>query len=161
VVYQTCNVSKTWHTSLFKLRLNTVEGEIGNFKGTATSYWSPIIIPKITEDVILKSFEWYEDATASSDAIKDGVYLLFELFSARDSLTARTDSGWPRPVGFRHMVLLGAGTSPRASAVDDALAKRLVAGGAQYIFGDGKIDIAPNAMEDYHSVEAVSLVALS
>jgi len=97
---------------------------------------------------------------ASSDSIKDGVYLLFELFCARDSLTARTDSGWPRPVGFKHMVLLGAGTPPTASAADDALAKRLVAGGARDIFGDKQIDICPNSLEDYHDVEPVSFVVL-
>lgn len=55
------------------------------------------------------------------------------------------------------MVLLGAGVSPKASLEDDNLARELVAGGAKDIFGaEGKFDICPNSLENYHSVEDVS-----
>jgi hypothetical protein len=107
----------------------------------------------MTSEVITKSFEWYDKAAASAPAVKDNIYLLFELFCCRDSLTPRTSSGWPRPKGFKHMVLLGAGVPSTASGEDDKLAKQLVAGGARDIFGEeGKFDICPNSLEDYHSV---------
>lgn len=137
-------------------------GSIGAFQGTATCYFSPMVIPQLTEEVIVKSFEWYsnlQSAGHQGSSIRDCGYLVFELFCARDSLTSRADSAWPRPKGFKHQVLLGAGTRPGASAEEDALAAKLVEDGTAFIFGEGtKIDIVPNAAESFHSVEAVSFI---
>lgn len=62
---------------------------------------------------------------------------------------------WPRPKGFKHFVLLG--VPPTASLEVDKLARDLVAGDAKNIFGDeGKYEICPSSLENYHSVEDVS-----
>jgi hypothetical protein len=118
-----------------------------------------MVVPKLTEDIILKSFEWYNKVQMAGPSIKECVYLLFELFCTRDSLTPRTDSAWPRPKGFKHLVLLGAGTKPGASAEEDVLAEKLVKDGMEFVFGgDVKADIVPNAAESFHDIKAVSLL---
>jgi hypothetical protein len=107
----------------------------------------------------LNAFAWYEKVLAQPNSIKDNGYLLFELFCTTDSLTSRTDSGWPRPKGFEHLVLLGAGTYPSASKEEDMLAKKMVEEGMMAVFGvDKGIGVVPNAIEDFHDVPAVSSV---
>jgi hypothetical protein len=116
-----------------------------------------MVVPKLTTEIILNAFSWYENVLAQPNDIKDNAYLLFELFCTRDSLTARTDSAWPRPVGFEHTLLLGAGTSSSASKEEDAIARKMVEEGMKAIFGvDKGIDIIPNAVEDFHDIPGVS-----
>jgi hypothetical protein len=119
-----------------------------------------MIIPHLTEEVIIKAFEWYfslQTIGPEGSSVRESGYLIFELFCTRDSLTSRTDSAWPRPKGFRHQVLIGAGTRPGASAEEDALAQKMVEDGPALVFGKGsKIDIIPNAAESFHSKEDVS-----
>jgi len=144
-------------TEIKNLRgVSDMQAQIGDFKGTATSYWSPIVIPELTEEIIVKSFDWYDKVVATGGSIKDCGYLVFELFCTRDSLTSRIDSAWPRPSGFIHQLLLGAGSHPSGGAAEDAKAKQLVAEGTKDVFGPGvEVDIVPNAMEDFHDVKAI------
>jgi hypothetical protein len=118
-----------------------------------------MVISKLTTDVILRSFAWYDELSTQPGSIKDNGYLIFELFCTTDSLTSRNDSAWPRPVGFKHMVLLGAGAHASASKAENELAAKLLADGMEYVFGKGaKIDIVPNGVEEFHDTPGVSLV---
>jgi hypothetical protein len=118
-----------------------------------------LIVPKLTTDVIIRSFAWHDQLSAQPNSIKDNGYLLFELFCTTDSLTSRSGSAWPRPAGFKHLVLLGAGAHPSASDAENEVAAKLVADGMEFIFGKGvKIDVVPNAVEEFHDVPGVGLV---
>jgi hypothetical protein len=134
-----------------------MQAGIAAVKGKATSYWNPIALPNLTEDIIFKAFNWHDNGLSKGSPIKDSLYLLFELFCTRDSLSGRTASAWPRPAGAKHVVLLGTGTKKGASVEEDAMAKQLCADGAAVVLGEKvKADIMPNAIEDFHDVEAVS-----
>jgi hypothetical protein len=60
------------------------------------------------------------------------------------------------------MVLLGAGCAPDSDTAEEEKAKTLVKDGPQEIMGeDAKIDIVPNALEDFHDVKMVGRQLLS
>lgn len=57
--------------------LNT--GFIGQAQGLAISYWSPLAIPEMTEELVVRSFEWFDNVSAAEGSIKDNAYLIFEV----------------------------------------------------------------------------------
>ena len=52
---------------------------IGQAHGLANSYWSPLAIPELTEELVVRAFEWFDSVSAAKGSIKDNGYLLFEL----------------------------------------------------------------------------------
>lgn len=122
---------------------------------TQTMYWNPILLPKLTESILMNAFGWYEKiSTAGDGSIGPCSSLLFELFSVTDA-PDRLASAWPRPVGCKHMVLLGSGA--RSVGPMDDLAQKLVVGGSEEVLGKGvKLNVTPNALEAYHDSRDVS-----
>ena len=61
------------------LRLITILAFIGNAQGLTNSYWSPLAIPEMTEDIVVRAFEWFDQVSAAEGSIKDNGYLIFEV----------------------------------------------------------------------------------
>lgn len=128
----------------------------------ASNYWSPIVLTDegelcLTEEIIVKSLDWWQKAAAEPSSVGKNVWLLFELFSCRDNLTGRDSSAWPRPVGFKHTLLLGTGWGLDGAPEDPQLAKKYIVDAHRDIFGKSVEDtiVAPNALEDFHNVKTV------
>ncbi|KAF2432967.1 FAD-binding domain-containing protein [Tothia fuscella] len=130
------------------------DGGVGALKYTQTMYWNPIALPKLTETILMNSFEWYgKTQTAAEGALRNSSNLLFELFCCTDAAN-RLASGWPRPVGFRHMVFLRAG-APTEGPLDD-LAKNFVTEGPKEIFGpDARLEVTANGLEPFYDPKEV------
>ena len=60
-------------------RLIAMKGFIGQAQGLTNSYWSPLAIPEMTEEVVVRSFEWFYKVSAAEGSIKDNGYLIFEV----------------------------------------------------------------------------------
>jgi hypothetical protein len=122
-------------------------------------YWAPLALTssQLTEKIIMNAFHWWDSMLRLDNSVKDHGYLLFELFSCRDSLTGRDSSAWPRPPGYKHMLLLGAGCAPSAPTAEAELANEKVQSAAEEIFGEKGRDvgIVPNAMEGWNDAEAM------
>ncbi len=54
-------------------------GFIGQAQGLTNSYWSPLAIPELTEEVVIRAFEWFDSVSAAEGSIKDNGYLIFEI----------------------------------------------------------------------------------
>ena len=91
------------------------------------------------------------------NSVAENGYLLYELFSCTDNLTGRHSSAWPRPVGYKHMLLLGTGCAPNSSKEVSDKAKKYIIEGPQKILGKsmGEVDIVPNGLEEFHDIERV------
>lgn len=106
----------------------------------------------------MRSFDWYQ----KTQDVKDGALgpytsLLFELFCTSDSKSGRFASAWPRPAGFRHMVLIQTGHLETGPLHDYAL--DLLLQGSKDILGpDAKQDITANAIEPFHNMRDVSIL---
>jgi hypothetical protein len=126
-------------------------------KYTQTCHWSGIALPKLTEDIIMNAFEWYNKTqTEGGGVVAPFSSMLFELFCTSDSKSGRHASAWPRPAGFQHLVLLQSGAA--ASGDADAMGKQLVIDGPDYVLGkDAPKHFVANAIEDFHDVRAVSV----
>lgn len=108
----------------------------------------------MTEDVILKSFEWWTSIQDEPNSIAENGCLVLELFSCRDNLTGRDSSAWPRPEGFKHMILLGSGCAPNSSKEISEKARKYIIDAHDQILGKSArdTDVCPNAFEEFHSI---------
>ena len=52
---------------------------IAEMKGKTHSYWSPVALSELTEDNVLRAFEWHDKVLTTGGSVKDSGYLLFEL----------------------------------------------------------------------------------
>ena len=113
-------------------------------------------LSKITEEHVVRSFEWWDEVSRTGNTVADFGYLLFELFSCRDNLVSRVSSAWPRPEGYKHMLLIGAGCAPNAGKDQNAQAKWFIEErGPKLILGEevaAKMIPVPNALEDFHDM---------
>jgi hypothetical protein len=122
-------------------------------------YWTAMATSTVTQDIVTGSFAWWDRVQKENGSVANHGYLLFELFSCRDNLTSRASSAWPRPLGYRHMVLIGGGCDPDAPKTDRDTAKDLVKeDGPQMILGpEGAKTMMPipNALEDFHDKKLI------
>ncbi|KAK5106680.1 hypothetical protein LTS08_000801 [Lithohypha guttulata] len=134
-----------------------LQEHIGNLRGTAECYWSPMALTneEMSESVILKSFEWWMSLQQEPNSIADNDWLLFELFACKDNLNGRHSSAWPRPVGYKHMLLVGAGCATGSTGELSNKAKQHVIDASMRILGKplSETAVAPNAIEEFHSIE--------
>ena len=132
---------------------------IDGLKGTSDMFWTPFALTseEMSEGTIVKSFEWWAAMLEEKTSVAENGYLLFELFSCRDNLSGRDASAWPRPVGYKHMVLVGAGAAADAPKEDVERAKQYVLDAPEKIVGKkmNDVDIVPNALEAFHDIERV------
>lgn len=110
---------------------------------------------QLTEDVVTKSLDWWLSMQDEPNFIADSGWLIYELFTCRDSPTGRESSGWPRPKGFKHMCLLGTGCTADSGDEIREKARQYILKGTEQILGKPvqEIDVAPNGLEDFHNVE--------
>lgn len=149
----------SWAAFVFVL---IASGDLGLLRGTASNYWSAVALTgegelELTEDHLLKSFEWWQRLAAEPSSCGDSAYLLYELFSCRDNETGRDSSAWPRPFGYRHMLLLGSGWGKDSPPEDERLARKYIIEGHQKILGKSveNVIVVPNALEDFHNINMV------
>lgn len=112
-------------------------------------------ISKLTEEHVVNSFAWWDEVGASKvGTVGNNPNFLLELFSCRDNLTARASSAWPRPVGFKHMLLLGTGCDGEGTQEERDEAKRLIKDVApRQILGEKgakEMIVIPNGVEGFH-----------
>lgn len=112
---------------------------------------------QLTEDVVTRSLDWWTSMLSEPDSVADCGWLIFELFTCRDNLSGRDSSAWPRPVGFKHMVLLGTGCTANSSEEVREKARQYILKGSEEILGKPlqEVDVAPAGLDEYHNVERI------
>ena len=55
------------------------------------SYWSPLAIPELTEEIVVRAFEWFDKVAATGGSIGDNGYLIFEVMQkVKSAQTSRS-----------------------------------------------------------------------
>lgn len=68
------------HTEVKNLMgVSLMQEQLATIKGKMVSHWTAVSLTSLPEQVILKSFDWWDKMQEHSD-LKDGTYLVFELF---------------------------------------------------------------------------------
>lgn len=90
-------------------------------------------------------------------SIAQNAWLLFELFTCRDNLSGRHSSVWPRPEGFKHIVLLDTGCAKDSSQEVRDRAKEYILEGPRKMLGKEltEIDTVPAGLDTYHNIERI------
>lgn len=51
-------------------------------KGTMKQFWQPLMLRKISKDVVIKAIRWFEEIRDIDESIGNCTYLIFELLSS-------------------------------------------------------------------------------
>ena len=112
-----------------------------------------MIVARLTENHVLKGFEWYDKVLAAGGSVSQNAYLLFELRSTTSKHLSPGDTAYPRVAGGRHVLLIGTGTANDAPQEELELAEKLIHEGQTMILGEGvKPNIVPNGIEHFHDM---------
>jgi len=97
-----------WSAQLIQMFLDALEF----MRGRTTLMMTAVVIPEVTEDLIRRAWKWYEETLAKEPKANAGTFVLIELMQkeAFNLVKSRQDTGWPRPLGGRHILQLGAGS---------------------------------------------------
>ncbi|RFU76338.1 fad binding domain-containing [Trichoderma arundinaceum] len=91
--------------------VNRLANELMAAKGATDSWMSAPLISDISEDLILRAWEWFEETVAANPVVKNvplGVMVLIEMLQkpAIHTKTPRTDCAWPH-TRAQHVLQLG------------------------------------------------------
>lgn len=127
-------------------------------KGKIRMYWNGLAAPELTEEVVQRSFDWFENYSQQAPGtVKDHVYGVFEAKCSNDVNGPIVDAAWPRPKGFSNMLLMGAACSPDGPEADkeEQYAKQMMIDVPKEIMGsEWSLQITPNSREEYHDDKA-------
>ena len=81
-------------------------GFIGQAQGLSNSYWAPLSIPVITEEVVIRAFEWFDSVSAAEGSVKDNGYLIFEVMQQVKAIqTPHSNRTWSDWTNRQHSIL--------------------------------------------------------
>ncbi|KAF2095483.1 FAD-binding domain-containing protein [Rhizodiscina lignyota] len=146
-------------TKMMSLKgVSELQGKLGALKGQTNMYWTGLSLSELTEESVMNSLKWYNKGVNSPGTVKDNIYCVHELKCSSDAIGNNVDTAWPRPKGFAHLVLLGAGSTPGApnESEEDQIARQLLMDAPKEILGPNvKADISPNSREEWMDVKAM------
>jgi hypothetical protein len=118
---------------------------------------SAIIIPSITEDLIRKTWKWYDESLIKEPKLNAGTLVLIELMQkeAFNIVEFRSATAWPRPHG-RHILQLGTGALKDSGEEIHKFAMKRLADAATEILDEyNSGDCMPRDFEPFHEPEKV------
>jgi hypothetical protein len=122
-----------------------------------TLMMSAIVIPSITEDLIRKTWKWYDESLIKEPKLNAGTFVLIEMMQkeAFNIVESRSATAWPRPSG-RHILQLGTGALKDSGEEIHRFAARRLANAAKEILDEYKSgDCIPRDFEPFHEPEKV------
>ncbi|KAF2712030.1 FAD-binding domain-containing protein [Pleomassaria siparia CBS 279.74] len=137
--------------------VNELNDAMEQTRAQITMMMTAVVIPVVTEDLIKKTFKWYEDSLAQQPKLNAGTFVLIELMQkeAFNSVKSRKDTGWPRPNG-RHILQLGTGALKDSGEELHKFAVKRLADAASEILDDYKTgDCMPRDFEGHHEPEKI------
>ena len=92
--------------------------------------FTAVVIPEVTEDLVHRTWNWYDKTLADEPKLNAGTIVLIEIMQkeAFHSSGGRTSTAWPRAAG-RHILQIGSGSLNKNNTPDihrkglDALAE--------------------------------------
>ncbi|OAP61534.1 hypothetical protein AYL99_03737 [Fonsecaea erecta] len=127
--------------------------------GMTNSWMSGATIPHLDEEIVLRSWKWFNELLAKDPRQSAGAFALIEVMQppAFSSISSRTDTAWPH-TNNRHILQLGTGSFP-GSPESDAVSLKVLADAAFEIsLTHTKADYIPNFINSFNDVEAVCLI---
>ncbi|ORY06215.1 cysteine desulfurase [Clohesyomyces aquaticus] len=133
--------------------VNNLSDNLEAIRGETNQMMTAVVIPNITEQLILRAWKWYDDTLAEEPKLNAGTFVLIELMqsNAFNSVKSRSETGFPRPNG-RHILQLGTGALNRECTAEmHKKAVKALDDGAKQIpdrFSHG--DCLPRDFEEIH-----------
>ncbi|KAB8210098.1 FAD-binding domain-containing protein [Aspergillus parasiticus] len=125
-------------------------------KGSMKQFWAPLLLREISKETIIKAIQWSEDIQHLDKSLGDCTYLIFELLSSRDPAGPMSSCAWPRPLGGKHILLLGTGCPSGDGPDKEKLARDLAIEAASKVLGaDAEVNYLPNGFEDFHDPKKI------
>ncbi|KAF2116760.1 cysteine desulfurase [Lophiotrema nucula] len=95
-------------------QVNQLSGECSlpcAIRGQTNQMFTAVVIPKVTEDLVNRTWNWYDQTLADEPRLNAGTIVLIEIMQkeAFHSSGGRTSTAWPRADG-RHILQIGSGS---------------------------------------------------
>ncbi|KIX94202.1 uncharacterized protein Z520_10229 [Fonsecaea multimorphosa CBS 102226] len=133
---------------------NQQQGEVA--MGMTNSWMSGATIPHLDEEMILRSWRWFNELLAKDPRQSAGAFVLIEIMQppAFSSISSRTDTAWPH-TNNRHILQLGTGSFPGSLESDALSLKALADAPFEISRTHTNADYIPNFIESFNDIEAI------
>ncbi|KAF2655312.1 cysteine desulfurase [Lophiostoma macrostomum CBS 122681] len=133
--------------------VNELSDGLEAIRGETNQMMTAVVIPEITEDLIKRTWTWFDQTLIREPKLNAGTFVLIEIMQkeAFNSVKSRSDTGWPRADG-RHVLQLGTGAL-NASCTKEVydLAVQSLADGAKAICDNYSVEnCLPRDWEEFH-----------
>ncbi|OQV00655.1 FAD binding domain-containing protein isoform 2 [Cladophialophora immunda] len=124
--------------------------------GMTNSWMSGATLPDLDEEVIWRSWRWFNELLAKDPRQSAGAFVLIEIMQppAFSSTSARTDTAWPH-TNNRHILQLGTGSFPGSPESDALSLKALSEAPFEISPTHSRADYTPNFIDSFNDVEAI------
>ncbi|KAE8372683.1 FAD-binding domain-containing protein [Aspergillus bertholletiae] len=127
-----------------------LQSKMDTVKGSMKQFWAPLLLREISEKTIIKAIQWSEDIERLDKSLGDCTSLAFELLSSSDPAGSISSCAWPRPLGAKHILLLGTGCPSGDGPDKEKAARDLAIEAASKVLGEGaEVHYLPNGFEDF------------
>ncbi|KAF2873051.1 cysteine desulfurase [Massariosphaeria phaeospora] len=133
-------------------QVNQLNDSIELSRGKTNQMMTGVVIPAITEDLIRRTWKWFDETLIMEPKLNAGTFVLIELMQkeAFNTVKSRADTGWPRSKG-RHILQFGCGALKGCSEELQKVATERLAAGAREILDEYSVgDCLPRDFEEFH-----------
>ncbi|EXJ76697.1 uncharacterized protein A1O5_01205 [Cladophialophora psammophila CBS 110553] len=124
--------------------------------GMTNSWMSGATIPNLDEEIIFRSWKWFNELLAKDPRQSAGAFVLIEVMQtpAFSSISSRQDTAWPHTAN-RHILQLGTGSFPGSPESDALSLKALAEAPFEISPTHTKADYIPNFINSFNDIEAI------
>ncbi|KAF2464921.1 cysteine desulfurase [Lindgomyces ingoldianus] len=134
-------------------QVNALSDSIEAIRGETNQMMTGVVVPIVTEDLILRTWKWFDETLVWEPKLNAGTFVLIEIMqsNAFNTVKSRSATGWPRPDG-RHILQLGCGALNRECTEElHRKAIKALAEGAEQILDRYSVsDCLPRDFEEFH-----------
>lgn len=125
--------------------------------GMANSWSSGVTVPAITEQLIIKGWNWFFNLIKTDPKLAAGSYILIEVMQkpAFQSISSSGDCAWPHTAN-QSILQLGTGALPGSPETDGLALKALAEAPYQICESYSGADHIPNFVDSFHDPNKVS-----
>ncbi|KAI1245047.1 hypothetical protein MGN70_011935 [Eutypa lata] len=128
-----------------------------SMRGTQNIVYAPMAVAELPQETVSRTIEWYE--SIEDQEIQKNTFIAFEYFLNTDCLSGNVSIAWPRPRGFKHLMLLVVGAPAPGSPAQLQTQRELTISAPSQILGSkaraNEVTPNPAGLENYHNKRAV------
>ncbi|PSN68843.1 FAD-binding domain-containing protein [Corynespora cassiicola Philippines] len=128
-------------------------------RGQTNQMMTAVVVPRITEDLIRRTWKWFDDTLSEQPELNAGTFVIIEMMQKQtfSNAKSRSATAYPRPENGRHILQLGTGAlNGCTKEVHRKAVDRLAAGAHEILDRYSAGNCLPRDFEEFHDPVHVS-----